>query len=49
MKGDLCLGCNVKLRPVLAAEVRRGEKLVQCENCTRILYPVKPAAPATHA
>ncbi len=31
---------------MIASEVRRGEKLVQCENCTRLLYAVKPAAPA---
>jgi predicted nucleic acid-binding Zn-ribbon protein len=49
LKGELCIGCNVKNRPMLASEVRRGEKLVLCENCTRILYPVKPAAPATTA
>ena len=46
LKGELCIGCNVKNRPMLASEVRKGEKLVLCENCTRILYPVKPQAPA---
>ena len=47
LKGELCVGCNVKIRPMLASEVRRGERLVQCENCTRLLYAVKPvAAPA---
>jgi predicted nucleic acid-binding Zn-ribbon protein len=45
LKGELCVGCNVKLRPMLASEIRRGEKIVQCENCTRLLYVVKPAAP----
>ena len=44
LKGELCVGCNVKNRPMLASEVRRGEKLVLCENCTRILYPVKAPA-----
>ncbi len=47
LKGELCTGCNVKLRPMLASEVRRGERIVQCENCTRLLYVVKPPAPAT--
>ncbi len=47
LKGELCIGCNVKNRPMVASDVRRGEKLVLCENCTRILYPVKPVtAPA---
>jgi predicted nucleic acid-binding Zn-ribbon protein len=47
LKGELCVGCNVKNRPMIASDVRRGEKLIQCENCTRLLYPVKttPAAP----
>jgi predicted nucleic acid-binding Zn-ribbon protein len=44
LRGDLCVGCNVKIRPMLASEVRRGEKIVQCENCTRLLYVVKPPA-----
>jgi hypothetical protein len=47
LRGDLCVGCNVKIRPMLASEVRRGERIVQCENCTRLLYVAKPvAAPA---
>ena len=48
LKGELCIGCNVKNRPMIASDVRRGEKLIQCENCTRLLYPVRttPAAPA---
>ena len=49
LKGELCVGCNVKNRPMLASEVRKGEKLVLCENCTRILYPVRPPAPAQAA
>jgi predicted nucleic acid-binding Zn-ribbon protein len=49
LKGELCVGCNVKNRHMITSEVRRGEKLVQCENCTRLLYPVKPAAPAVQA
>lgn len=50
MRGDLCAGCNVKLRPMVVTEARRGEKLVQCDNCTRILYAVRPpAAPAPAA
>lgn len=47
LKGELCIGCNVKIRPMLASDVRKGERIVQCENCTRLLYVVKPvAAPA---
>jgi predicted nucleic acid-binding Zn-ribbon protein len=46
LKGELCVACNVKIRPMLASAVRKAEQLVQCENCTRLLYAVKPAAPA---
>lgn len=46
LKGELCIGCNVKNRPMIASDVRRGEKLIQCENCTRLLYPVKATPPA---
>lgn len=45
LRGELCVGCNVNIRPMLAYAIRKGDKLVQCENCTRILYPVKPPAP----
>lgn len=47
LKGELCVGCNVNIRPMLAYAIRKGEKIIQCENCTRILYPGKPPAPAT--
>ena len=42
-----CTACHVRLRPQMANDVRRGERLVQCESCTRILYivPPKPASP----
>lgn len=50
LKGELCTGCNVKLRPMVASAIRKGEQVVQCENCTRLLYAVKPpAAPAPAA
>ncbi len=51
VKGSICGGCNLNLRPQFAAEVRRGEKLHYCENCNRFLYrPESPdeADPETH-
>ncbi|BCS35646.1 hypothetical protein TBR22_A48800 [Luteitalea sp. TBR-22] len=45
LRGDLCIACNVRIRPMLASAVRKGEQIMQCENCTRLLYAVKPAAP----
>lgn len=49
LKGELCVGCNVKLRPMVASAIRKGEQIVQCENCTRLLYAVKPPVPAPPA
>jgi predicted nucleic acid-binding Zn-ribbon protein len=35
-----CTVCHVRMRPQMFNEVRRGETLVQCESCMRILYYV---------
>ena len=45
-RDGFCTGCNVRLRPQAYNEVRTNEILVTCENCSRILYYVPPAAPA---
>ncbi len=45
-RDGLCVECHVRLRPQVFNEVRRNEKLIQCDSCTRILYYVPPA-PAT--
>jgi len=34
----ICEGCNLKIPPSLMARVRKGEEIVYCENCNRILY-----------
>jgi predicted nucleic acid-binding Zn-ribbon protein len=44
-----CSVCQVRVRPQVYNELRRGEILFQCESCQRILYvvaPVTAAAPA---
>jgi predicted nucleic acid-binding Zn-ribbon protein len=41
-----CSSCFMALRPQMQVEVRRGEQIVTCESCTRILYV---AAPETKA
>ena len=33
-----CSVCHVRMRPQMYNEVRRGDSLIQCENCLRILY-----------
>jgi predicted nucleic acid-binding Zn-ribbon protein len=41
-----CTACHVRLRPQLYIELRRSERVFQCESCSRILFvPPPPAAP----
>jgi predicted nucleic acid-binding Zn-ribbon protein len=40
-----CSACFMSLRPQVMAEVRRGEDIITCDNCGRILY-VTPPEPA---
>jgi uncharacterized protein len=37
-----CSVCHVRMRPQMYNEVRRGETLIQCESCLRILYAPAP-------
>ncbi len=45
-RAGACMACFMALRPQMMAEVRRGEEVVTCDNCNRILYwvPTDPAA-----
>lgn len=38
LKGNICSGCHFSLPPQLVAEVRKGEKVLACSYCHRILY-----------
>jgi uncharacterized protein len=42
-----CTACFMSLRPQMMAEVRRGDEIITCDNCNRILYYV-PAEAAQH-
>jgi hypothetical protein len=46
LDGDLCSVCHVHVRPHIMQQVKRGEDVMQCENCHRILYfpPIVAAA-----
>lgn len=46
MRGEICLGCHVKMRPNVAQVVRRNDAITQCDNCQRIVYYVPPPATA---
>ncbi|HKP37432.1 MAG TPA: C4-type zinc ribbon domain-containing protein [Pyrinomonadaceae bacterium] len=42
-RNGACTACYMALRPQIMAEVRRGDEVITCDNCNRILYyePVK--------
>jgi uncharacterized protein len=50
-----CTACFMSLRPQVMAEVRRGDEIITCDNCNRILYYMqaetaqKEVSPATVA
>lgn len=38
-----CSMCQVRLRPQVYNEIRRNEKLIQCDSCQRLLYFTQPS------
>jgi predicted nucleic acid-binding Zn-ribbon protein len=44
-----CTACFMALRPQVMAEVRRGDEVITCDNCSRILYYVPTDAPRPKA
>lgn len=38
VNGETCGACQLQLRPQLLNEIRLGQSLIVCENCSRILY-----------
>ena len=46
-RNGACTACYMALRPQIMADVRRGEEVITCDNCNRILYynPDKAARP----
>jgi predicted nucleic acid-binding Zn-ribbon protein len=47
-RNGACMACYMALRPQIMADVRRGEEVITCDNCNRILYyaPANSAQPA---
>lgn len=45
--GETCSGCYVKLPPQTVIEVRKGNRLIECESCGRILCWVPEGADGT--
>lgn len=49
-RNGACMACFMALRPQAMAQVRRGEEIITCDNCNRILYYApEENAPATTA
>lgn len=48
-RNGACMACYMALRPQVMSEVRRGEEVITCDNCNRILYyaPASAAQPAS--
>src|SRR4026209_1935890 len=44
-----CSACFMALRPQMMAEIRRGEDIITCDNCGRILYYVPSDSVQTDA
>jgi predicted nucleic acid-binding Zn-ribbon protein len=42
-----CLGCQIMLRPQVFAEIKKGERVVSCDSCSRLLYYIPSEAPET--
>ena len=38
VRNRVCIACRVRVRPKIFSDVRKGDQLVTCENCGRILY-----------
>jgi uncharacterized protein len=47
-RNGACTACYMALRPQIMSEVRRGNEVITCDNCNRILYyePENAAQPA---
>jgi predicted nucleic acid-binding Zn-ribbon protein len=46
VRDGLCTACRVKVRPKIFSDVRKGDQLITCESCGRILY-YRPDTPQT--
>jgi predicted nucleic acid-binding Zn-ribbon protein len=51
VRNGICTACRMKVRPKVFSDVRKGDQLITCENCGRILFyrpdPPQSAGAAT--
>ncbi|MDG2306399.1 MAG: C4-type zinc ribbon domain-containing protein [Candidatus Binatia bacterium] len=38
MVRDICIGCNMSIPPQMANDIRKGNSLIDCPSCQRILF-----------
>ena len=38
VEGEVCPACQIQLRPQVVNEIKMKEKIIICDNCSRILY-----------
>lgn len=38
VRDGTCSACKMRLRPKVYSDVRKGDELIYCDNCSRILY-----------
>lgn len=43
VRDGICQGCHLELRPQRYQEVKRGDQILSCDQCKRILYFEQPA------
>jgi predicted nucleic acid-binding Zn-ribbon protein len=48
-RNGACTACFMALRPQIMSDVRRGEQIITCDNCNRILYYATSAQAVEHA
>jgi uncharacterized protein len=46
VRSGICTACRMKVRPKVMSDVRKGDQLITCESCGRILYIRQQSAPA---
>ena len=46
-RNEMCMGCNVRLRPQVFSEVKTSQQVQTCDNCHRILYYVEQPVSAS--
>jgi hypothetical protein len=46
-RNGACMACFMALRPQMMSLVRRGEEIITCDNCNRILYYAAEETPPT--